>query len=103
MNAQAVRTVFSTPQSLWIAVFLWLGILLSALAVVYVTYDSRVRFNELETLRREQNQLQVVWGQYLLEESAWAAYNRVEKLAVDKLSMQVPSAEQTIAVMSNEG
>lgn len=86
---------------------LWLLVILSALVVVYVTYDTRVKFNALETLRREQGQLQLVWGQYLLEESTWAAYGRIEKLAEDKLSMQVPKAENIIMVMpkghSDEG
>lgn len=79
-------------------VVLWLAVLTSALAIVYVTYDTRVKFNELETLRREENQLQVVWGQYLLEESTWAAYGRVEKLAQEKLEMDVPNAEDIIMI-----
>ncbi|MFT6388096.1 MAG: cell division protein FtsL [Cellvibrionaceae bacterium] len=77
---------------------LWVVLILSAFAVIYVAYDTRVKFNLLETLRREQNQLQVVWGQYLLEESTWAAYGRVETLAREKLSMQVPSSEEIIVV-----
>ena len=85
-------------QLLLTAAALWLALIASAFAVVYVTYDTRVKFNLLETLRREQNQLQVVWGQYLLEESAWAAYGRVEKLAQEKLSMRVPDSQEIIMV-----
>ena len=66
-------------QNFWFNVLLWV-VLVLALAVVYVTYDTRVKFNQLENLRREQSQLQVVRGQFLLEESTWAAYGRVEKL-----------------------
>lgn len=85
-------------QSLLILAVLWLMLIASAFAVIYVTYDTRVKFNLLETLRREQNQLQVVWGQYLLEESTWAAYGRVEKIAQEKLLMQVPDTEDIIMV-----
>lgn len=77
---------------------LWVIFLVSALGVVHVSYDTRVKFNHLENLRREHNQLQVVWGQYLLEESTWAAYGRVEKLAQEKLFMAVPDSQQIIMV-----
>ena len=85
-------------RSISLLIVLWIATLVSALAVVYVTYDTRVKFNTLENLRREKNHLQVIWGQYLLEESAWAAYARVENLAQEKLSMQVPSANEIIMV-----
>ncbi|MFT7222679.1 MAG: cell division protein FtsL [Cellvibrionaceae bacterium] len=82
---------------LWL-IFSWVAVVASSLAVVYVSHDSRVKFNELENLRRDQSRLQVVWGQYLLEESTWAAYGRIEKLAQEKLSMQVPESRRIIQV-----
>ena len=84
--------------SFMILFLLWIVLILSAFSVIYVTYDTRVKFNSLEKLRREQNQLQVVWGQYLLEESTWASYGRVETLAREKLSMQIPDSEKIIVV-----
>ena len=89
-------------QAFWWLVFLWLAVVLSALAVVYVTYDTRVKFNVVEGLRLEQSQLQVIWGQYLLEESTWASYGRVEKLAQEHLFMQAPTSEKIITVVSGE-
>ena len=77
---------------------LWLIVVFSAIAVVYVTYDTRVKLNELEVLRREHNQLQMAWSQYLLEESTLTAYSRVEKLAKDKLSMKAPTQENSVIV-----
>jgi len=85
-------------RSMFVLLVLWLALISSSFAVIYVTYDNRVKFNLLETLRREQNQLQIVWGQYLLEESTWAAYGRIEKLAEEELSMQVPDSEKIIMV-----
>ena len=90
-------------QTFWWLIFLWLAVIVSALAVVYVTYDTRVKFNAVEGLRREQSQLQVIWSQYLLEESTWAAYGRVENLAQERLSMQVPKFESIITVVLDEG
>jgi cell division protein FtsL len=101
LNQGVRRSVFFT-QSFWLVVVLWLSVIASALAVIYVTYDTRVKFNTLEGLRREQGQLRVVWGQYLLEESTWASYGRVEKLAQEQLSMQVPESENVITVTPDE-
>lgn len=97
MNQTIVRPLWQ-QQNFWFVVILWVTVVGSALGVVYVTYDTRVKFNQLENLRREQSQLQVVWGQYLLEESTWAAYGRVEKLAQESLSMQVPESHSIITV-----
>jgi cell division protein FtsL len=89
------------------AALLWLALTGSSLAVVVVTYETRADFNQLEALRREQNKLQVVLGQYLLEESTWASFNRIEKIASESLQMQVPKAEHIIMITSkvkpNEG
>ena len=91
-----------SKQSVFLVVFLWLAVLASAITVIYVSYDTRIQFNVLESLRKEENQLQVVWGQYLLEESTWATYGRIEALAEEKLSMQVPTPEQIIMVSPDE-
>ena len=66
--------------------------------MVYIKYDTRLKYNQLEVLQRQKNHLQVVWGQYLLEESTWAAYNRVEQIAKDDLDMEVPTANYIVVV-----
>lgn len=96
------ESIGATSQQLLLVLLLWLAMVASALGVIYVAYDTRVKFNALETLRREHNQLQVEWGQYLLEESTWATYGRIEKLAAEKLSMRVPESEQIIMVTPDE-
>lgn len=77
---------------------LWLAVLASAMGVVYSTHQTRQLTNELARAQAESAQLQEVWGQYLLERSAWGAYARVESLAKDKLNMQPPAAEAIIVV-----
>ncbi len=78
---------------------LWLAVVVSALAVVNVTQHSRKLVNELEVLRREQASLEVTGGQYLLEQSAWSAYSRIENLAETKLKMKVPAANDVVLVV----
>ncbi|MDO3382798.1 cell division protein FtsL [Gilvimarinus algae] len=83
----------------WVLVaLLWLACLISALAVVSVTQQVRRETDRLESLRRESAELEVQWGQYLLEQSTWASYSRVEKKAREELDMHVPEAEHIILV-----
>ena len=77
----------------------WLVMLLSAFAVINSTHISRQKVNELEVLRRESERLQAQWGQYLLEESAWAAYSRIESVAKQKLKMKTPDPSDSVMVV----
>lgn len=80
---------------------LWLATLASALGVVATTQVVRRDVNTLETLRREAAQLQVQWGQYLLEQSTWAAYGRVENAAISELNMMAPTPEEMVMISGN--
>ncbi|WP_045858143.1 cell division protein FtsL [Teredinibacter purpureus] len=77
---------------------LWLSCVSSAMGVVYVSYESRQATQKLEVLRRESGRMQVASGQFLLEKSTWAAYSRVEKIAVNELNMVVPDSDKTVLV-----
>jgi len=52
----------------------------------------------LESMRRQAAELQVEWGQYLLEQSAWAAYSRIERLALQDLDMIIPDSGKIVMV-----
>jgi cell division protein FtsL len=85
-------------KSVVMVVVLWGLVLVSALAVVASTHATRQRLHDLEVLRKQSTQLQVAWGQYLLERSAWGAYSRIEREAVEQLRMQVPAGDSLIMV-----
>lgn len=89
-------------RSTWIrpmvVLALWLACFVSAIGVVYSTWQARVATQALEELRREENGLQVTSGQLLLEKSSWAAYNRVEELAQKELNMRVAEPGKTVLV-----
>ncbi len=89
-------------QQLVLVIFLWLLVLFCSVTVVYAAYDTRNKFNELEELRAAHNDLQIKWGQYLLEESAWASFGRIEKVAVEQLGMRVPDATHVVMVNDDE-
>jgi cell division protein FtsL len=72
------------------------------LTVVANTQQVRRDVNQLETLRREASHLQVEWGQYLLEESTWAAYSRIEGIANKELNMMAPTTEHVVMVPADD-
>ncbi len=83
---------------LLVVAVLWVATVISALGVVATTQVVRRDVNTLETLRREAAQLQVQWGQYLLEQSTWAAYSRVENAAISELNMMAPTPEEIVMI-----
>nr|WP_245635192.1 cell division protein FtsL [Marinobacterium profundum] len=62
----------------------------SAMAVIFSAYQYRILFNQHQNLIANWDELQVEWGQLVLEESAWAANNRIEQVASKRLAMLVP-------------
>lgn len=84
-----------------LATALVLMIVISALMVIYASFEYRKRFNLQQNLVQQWDEYQVEWGQLLLEESALGANGRVENIASTKLAMQAPKAEM-IEVVSYE-
>ena len=73
-------------------------VMLSSLAIVYVKYDARLMFNQLQKELREQDRLGVEWSRLQLEQNTWSSNNRIEKLARTKLNLQAPKPEQIIYI-----
>ncbi len=68
------------------------------MGVVVATYENRRHLGELESLRLQARDMQVLWGQYLVEKSTWASYGRVHNIAVQGLDMHTPKADQITIV-----
>ena len=77
-------------------------VLFSGLMVVKTTHENRFAFNELQVLREEANQLDVEWGQLLLEQSTFGLDGRIEQKATRELQMQVPPISDIVMVSLNE-
>jgi cell division protein FtsL len=73
---------------------LWVTVLASALGVVYGKQEARNRFNELQKLTTQRDDLDIEWGQLQLEQSTWATHGRVEQVAHDDLGMVTPQASE---------
>ena len=79
-------------------VTLTVGIVVTAIWVVYLGHQNRQQRHLLQTLKQEETRLQTEWGQLLLEQSTRASLGRVETIARQKLNMRQPEADQIILV-----
>jgi cell division protein FtsL len=67
---------------------------ISAIALVYTKHESRKLFVELEQLTTERDQLNIEWGQLQIEQSTWATHARIERVALEELSLVRPKATE---------
>lgn len=78
-----------------------LAILISAISVIDVTNMQRVTLSQLQMTEQQSHQLQVQWGQLLLEQASLATPARVERMAADKLNMILPARDHTFVVRAH--
>lgn len=74
------------------------AVLMTGLWVVQTTHDNRFSFNELQELRASANQLDVEWGQLLLEQSTFGVEGRIQNKATTQLKMKVPEIASIVMV-----
>ena len=79
-------------------ILLLLSVMGSALGVIVTTFENRRYLSDLETLRHEARDMQVLWGQYLVEKSTWADYARVHAMAEQGLGMLRPKTDEMVIV-----
>lgn len=75
-----------------------LVMLVSALAVIYSKYHSRLIFIEIQKQERALDQYEVEWGQLQLELTTLAEQNRVEQVARGQLKLVMPLREKIIYI-----
>jgi cell division protein FtsL len=83
-------------KQLMLQLLMLLAVLVSALAVVFTTNVHRETFMTLKSEEMKQQQLQLRWGQLLLEQASLATPARVQELATEKFQMVLPSNGQTV-------
>ncbi|MBK8161956.1 MAG: cell division protein FtsL [Gammaproteobacteria bacterium] len=82
-----------------VILILAVAVLASALAAVYTKHRSRQLFVELESLKAQRDDLNIEWGQLMLEQATWATPTRVELIARQRLGMTVPPSDTIRIVM----
>ena len=81
-----------------LVMILALLVLASSLGVVYAKHQSRKLFVELDTLKKERDEMNVEWGRLQLEQSTLATHSRIEQTAKKRLQMVTPEYEQVLIV-----
>ena len=71
----------------------------SGFSVSFVSYENRRLHNAMQQEQENRNNAQVEWGQLLLEHSTLTSPGYIEKLARDKLGMEVPQAKNIEMVL----
>ena len=84
-----------------VSLVLLAAVMVSALYLVRVQYDSRRLFTELDRATAEARRLEVERGRLEVEKRAEATSLRVEKLAKDKLAMRTVTPAITEYVTSS--
>jgi cell division protein FtsL len=71
---------------------LWVAVLASGAGAVYTKYRARELFVELERLNTARDELDAEWGRLQLEQSAWSTYAFVERVASQRMHMNIPDS-----------
>lgn len=77
-------------------IVLFLANVFTGVGIVYTKHSTRKSFIELQNMQSSFDELQVEWGRLQLEQSAWATHGRIEKLAREKLNMDLVHEERLV-------
>ena len=86
-----------------VASILLLAVVASAVAVVRVHHERRSLFVVLDEVDTRRDRLQVEWGRLQIEQSTWAATDRIERIAAEKLNLHLSRAGATVLVVAERG
>lgn len=82
-----------------LVILFWLVLVGSiAVGLVIQVYQFRKEFSYLQSLKRDEVNYEVVWGQLLLEQSALTQPSRLEQAAVKELNMHAPNSSEMVIV-----
>ena len=95
MSVDESSRFFSTPLQV---ATVWLSLVITSISVAYVSHLCREQYAELVGLEASANQMQIDYGRYLLEQSAWGSLQRIETSAIEKFSMHSPKSAEIVIV-----
>jgi cell division protein FtsL len=74
-----------------------ISVFVSAGELILVRHESRLLFMQIQEICQQRDQLDVVWGQLQLEQSAWLIPNKIKEKA-QKLNMYTPNINTILLV-----
>ncbi len=75
---------------------------MSAILVVYVRHQHRLSYVALQQAQKSRDDLNIEWGQLLLEQSTWAGHHHVETEARTRLGLTVPAPDRIIVLKAGQ-
>ncbi|MDD2722924.1 MAG: cell division protein FtsL [Methylovulum sp.] len=81
---------------IWGMGFLFMALLVSAIAVVYYQYRTRLIFIEIQRQQNALDQYEIDWGKTQLEITMLLEQNRIESAALNQLKLVIPKHEDII-------
>ncbi len=84
-----------------IVLVLFVANVATGVGIVYSKHSMRKSFIELQSMQNNFDELQIEWGRFQLEQSAWATHGRVEKIAREKLNMDLVHTESLVFLKSD--
>jgi len=90
--------IMRTKQPFLLTMIMAAVCVMSALAIIYTKHTSRKLFVELEQLTAERDRLNIEWGQLQIEQSTWATHARIERVALDELSLVRPQSTEIFVI-----
>ncbi|MEM8548178.1 MAG: cell division protein FtsL [Pseudomonadota bacterium] len=90
MSGLATRLLPVAGTSLVVALLLANTVV--GVSLAYTRHEARRLFNELQTLSRERDELNIRWGQLQLEQAAVAGHSQIEMKAGKTLSLVRPAS-----------
>jgi cell division protein FtsL len=87
-----------TRADLFLLITLVIAVVGSGVAVVHAKYQSRQLFMALQEVRRDRDRVDMEWGRLQLELGTVGNPALVERLARDKLGMQMPKPTDVVVL-----
>lgn len=84
--------------STWLIMVLVIAVLGSGIAVIYAKHINRKLFIEFQALQNERDDMNMEWGRLQLEQSTFSTHSYVDRIAREKLGMELPAQEEIVIV-----
>jgi cell division protein FtsL len=85
-------------KSLMLTLFLIVALLVIVIDYIYLQHKTRNQFVKLQTLIKEERNLNADWGRLQIEHSTLVNNSRIEKEAKNQLGMKLPESEQILSI-----
>lgn len=89
---------FSGDTRSYLISLLWIAVIASALAIVYVKNEERQYVSQISQVRKQIQSMETQTSQLMLEQSMWAAPERIERHARQNLKMKIAAPAALITV-----